>query len=109
MMKDISMKVNPLYSDVDLSIQFHFDFSKGDCKIGEAMVSTYPLTNSNRTFNKSSKNLFIAKVEKCAVIDLFEILSDCGEPCMNKIKQFLNVIGIKEIHSGFDLSKTSSN
>ena len=108
MMKSISMKVNPLYSDLDLSIQFHFEFSKGDCKIGEAMVSTYPLTNNNRTFNKS-KNLLVAKIEKCAVIDLFEILSDFGEPCMNKLKHFLTVIGIKEVHSGFDLSRTSSN
>ena len=106
-MKSISMKVNPLYSDVDLSIVFQFEFSKGDCKIGEAMVSTYPLTTSNRTFNKS-KNLVTSKVEKCAVIDVFEILSDFGDPCMNKLKHFLTIIGIKEIHSGFDLSKTSN-
>jgi hypothetical protein len=107
MMKNISMKVNPLYSDVDLSIVFQFEFSKGDCKIGEAMVSTYPLTTSNRTFNKS-KNLVMSKVEKCAVIDVFEILSD-RDLCMNKLKHFLTIIGIKEIHSGFDLSKTTSN
>jgi hypothetical protein len=102
-MKSISMKVNPLYSDVDLSIVFQFEFSKGDCKVGEAMVSTYSMNNSV-TYRKS---LLVpaAKVDKCAVIDQFEIIGDLEELCMKKLQHFLKVIGMKEIHSGYDMGR----
>ena len=105
-MKNISMKVNPLYSDVDLSIVFQFEFSKGDCKIGEAMVSTYAM-NNNATYLKSQQ-VTAAKIEKCAVIDQFEIAGELEKPCMQKLKHFLKVIGMKEIHSGFELNKQES-
>ncbi|UXH43180.1 hypothetical protein N5C46_15975 [Rossellomorea vietnamensis] len=100
-MKSISMKVNPLYSDVDLSIVFQFEFSKGNCKVGEAMVSTYSMDNSV-TYRKS---LLVpaAKVDKCAVIDQFDIIGDLEELCMKKLQHFLKVIGMKEIHSGYDM------
>ncbi|WP_219165425.1 hypothetical protein [Bacillus sp. MCCB 382] len=101
-MKSINMKVNPLYSDIDLSIQFHFEFSKGDCKVGEAMVSTYSL-NNNVTYRKS-QGITQAKQEKCAVIDHFEVVPDLSKPCMNKLNHFLKVIDMKEIHSGYDLT-----
>ncbi|MFI8687641.1 hypothetical protein [Rossellomorea sp. NPDC077527] len=107
MMKSISMKVNPLYSDMDMSIQFHFEFSKGDCKVGEAMVSTYPL-NGEVTYRKSQGGLS-AKQEKCAVIDHFEVVQDLTKPCMTKLTHFLNVIGMKEIHSGYDLQLEATN
>ncbi|MHA7138193.1 hypothetical protein ACRTEV_13115 [Rossellomorea arthrocnemi] len=102
-MKNISMKVNPLYSDMDMSIQFQFEFSKGDCKVGEAMVSTYAI-NNNAVFRKS-QSVTAAKVEKCAVIDQFEIAGDLEEPCMKKLRHFLKVIGMKEIHSGYDMTR----
>lgn len=102
-MKSISMKVNPLYSDLDMSIQFQFEFSKGDCKVGQAMVSTYAI-NNNVVYRKSL-SVTAAKVEKCAVIDQFEIAGDLEEPCMNKLRHFLKVIGMKEIHSGYDMSR----
>ncbi len=102
-MKSISMKVNPLYSDLDMSIQFQFEFSKGDCKVGQAMVSTYAI-NNNEEYRKT-QSVTAAKVEKCAVIDQFEIAGDLGEPCMNKLRHFLKVIGMKEIHSGYDMSR----
>ncbi|PFA66921.1 hypothetical protein CN378_12485 [Bacillus sp. AFS015802] len=101
-MKSISMKVNPLYSDMDTSIQFHFEFSKGDCKVGEAMVSTYAI-NSSVTYLKS-QGITMAKQEKCAVIDHFEVVDDLTKPCMNKLQHFLRIIDMKEIHSGFDLT-----
>ncbi|WP_226675636.1 hypothetical protein [Rossellomorea aquimaris] len=107
MMKSISMKVNPLYSDMDMSIQFHFEFSKGDCKVGEAMVSTY-LMNGEVTYRKSQGGLS-AKQEKCAVIDQFEVVQDLSKHCMTKLTHFLNVIGMKEIHSGFDLQLEATN
>lgn len=105
-MKSISMKVNPLYSDVDLSIVFQFEFSKGDCKIGEAMVSTYSLNNSV-TYRKSQQAT-TASIEKCAVIDRFEIAGDLGEACMKKLQHFLKVIGMKETHAGYELNKQES-
>ncbi len=107
MMKSISMKVNPLYSDIDLSIQFHFEFSKGDCKVGEAMVSTYSMNNSV-TYRKS-QGIFSAKPEKCAVIDQFYVVHDLSQPCMKKLNHFLNVIDMKEIHSGYDLKLDQYN
>ncbi|NMH67654.1 hypothetical protein HF072_02475 [Bacillus sp. RO3] len=102
-MKNISMKVNPLYSDMDMSIQFHFEFSKGDCKIGEAMASTYVMDN-HVTYRKS-QSATAAVVEKCAVIDQFEIVGELAEPCMKKLQHFLKVIGMKEVHTGYDLNK----
>lgn len=102
-MKSISMKVNPLYSDVDLSIVFQFEFSKGDCKVGEAMVSTYTMNNS--VTNRKSLLVPAAKVDKCAVIDRFEIIGDLEELCMKKLQHFLKVIGMKEIHSGYDMGR----
>ena len=101
-MKSISMKVNPLYLDIDLSIQFHFEFSIGDCKVGEAMVSTYSLTN-HVTYRKS-QNVTQAAQEKCAVIDHFEVVPDLTRTCMNKLNHFLTIINMKEIHSGYDLT-----
>ncbi|MCA1060880.1 hypothetical protein LCL96_18350 [Rossellomorea aquimaris] len=106
MMKNISMKVNPLYSDVDLSIVFQFEFSKGDCKIGEAMVSTYAM-NNNVSYRKSQL-VTTATVEKCAVIDQFDIAGDLGEPCMKKLQHFLKIIGMKEIHAGYELNRQES-
>ncbi|MCC5803156.1 hypothetical protein [Rossellomorea vietnamensis] len=105
-MKSISMKVNPLYSDLDMSIQFHFEFSKGDCKVGEAMVSTYALNNSV-TYRKSQQ-VTTASIEKCAVIDRFDIVGELGEPCMKKLQHFLKVIGMKETHAGYELNKQES-
>jgi hypothetical protein len=104
MMKDISMKVNPLYSEVDLSIQFHFEFIVGDSKIGEAMVSTYSIPNGNETHRQSHSVSFV-KSEKCAVIDRFEVINDTEQGCMKKLCHFLGVIGIKEIHSGYDINR----
>jgi hypothetical protein len=104
-MKGISMKVNPLYSDVDSSIQFHFEFSKGDCKIGEAMVSTY-VVNNTITYRKS-QNVTSTSVDKCAVIDQFDVVGDLGQHCMSKLRHFLNVIGMKEIHSGYNIQSES--
>ncbi|TMU84073.1 hypothetical protein FGG79_18230 [Bacillus sp. BHET2] len=102
-MKSISMKVNPLYSDLDMSIQFHFEFSKGDCKVGEAMVSTYAMNNTV-TFRKS-QNGTQASIEKCAVIDRFDVVGELGEVCMNKLRHFLKVIGMKEIHCGYEMNR----
>jgi hypothetical protein len=103
MMKGISMKVNPLYSDLDMSIQFHFEFSKGDCKVGEAMVSTYALNNqvSYRKSHSGTSTL----IEKCAVIDRFDVVSELGEVSMNKLRHFLKVIGMKEIHCGYEMNR----
>jgi hypothetical protein len=103
MMKSISMKVNPLYSDLDMSIQFQFEFSKGDCKVGQAMVSTYAI--NNHVEHRKTQSVTTSKVEKCAVIDQFEIAGDLGESCMNKLRHFLKVIGMKEIHSGYDMTR----
>ncbi|WP_034765298.1 hypothetical protein [Rossellomorea vietnamensis] len=105
-MKSISMKVNPLYSDVDLSIVFQFEFSKGDCKVGEAMVSTYTMNNS--VTNRKSLLVQAAKVDKCAVIDQFDIIGDLEELCMKKLQHFLKVIGMKEIHAGYELNRKES-
>ncbi|WRP06376.1 hypothetical protein U9J35_21405 [Rossellomorea aquimaris] len=102
-MKDISMKVNPLYSDLDMSIQFQFEFTKGDCKVGEAMVSTY--AKNNNVMYRKSLGVTSAKVEKCAVIDRFDIVGELGESCMKKLHYFLKVIGMKEIHAGYELNK----
>ena len=105
MMKSISMKVNPLYSDLDMSIQFHFEFSKGDCKVGEAMVSTYAMDNQV-TYRKSHGGT-TASIEKCAVIDRFDIVGELGESSMNKLRHFLKVIGMKEIHCGYEMNRES--
>ncbi|BCB05882.1 hypothetical protein [Bacillus sp. KH172YL63] len=105
-MKNISMKVNPLYSDVDLSIVFQFEFTKGDCKIGEAMVSTYAM-NDSVTYRKS-QHTTNAHIDKCAVIDQYEIAGDLGETCMKKLKHFLKIIGMKEIHAGYELNRQES-
>jgi hypothetical protein len=106
MMKNISMKVNPLYSDMDMSIQFHFEFSKGDCKVGEAMVSTYVMDNYV-TYRKSHCGTSVS-IEKCAVIDRFDVLSELGEASMKKLNHFLKVIGMKEVHAGFELNRQES-
>ncbi|QTC40495.1 hypothetical protein I7V34_15115 [Bacillus sp. V3] len=101
-MKDINMKVNPLYSDVDLSIQFHFDFTLGDTKIGEASASTYSI--SNDTYSGSqTKNVTYLKTKKCAVIDRFDVINETEALCMKKIHHFLQVIGMIDIHSGYDI------
>ncbi|MCA1055161.1 hypothetical protein LCM10_09190 [Rossellomorea aquimaris] len=102
MMKDLNMKVNPLYSEVDLSIQFHFEFSQGENKIGEALVSTYSIANNSETSGLSGV-ISYRKESKCAVIDRFEVMNDITTPCMNKLHHFLHVIGMKEIHNGYDL------
>ncbi|MGG1630953.1 hypothetical protein [Rossellomorea sp. NRS-1567] len=102
-MKSISMKVNPLYSDMDMSIQFHFEFSKGDCKVGEAMVSTYAM-NNNVSYRKS-RGVTATKVEKCAVIDRMEVINEMEDLCMNKLQHFLKVIGMTEVHSGYDIKR----
>lgn len=102
-MKDISMKVNPLYSDMDMSIQFQFEFSTGNCKVGESMVSTYPLGN-HVTYRKSH-GVISSSVEKCAVIDRFDVIGELGESCMKKLRHFLKVIGIKEVHCGYEMNR----
>jgi hypothetical protein len=104
MMKDINMKVNPLYSEVDLSIQFHFEFVQGESKVGEALVSTYSILDSNDTL-RQSKSASFAKTQKCAVIDRFEVINETEKACMKKLRHFLQVIGMKEIHSGYNLYK----
>jgi hypothetical protein len=104
-MNSISMKVNPLYSDLDMSIQFHFEFSKGDCKVGEAMVSTYTM-DQNVTYRKS-QGVTSATVDKCAVIDQFHIVGELGESCMKKLRHFLKVIGMKEVHCGYEMNRES--
>ncbi|WP_175990063.1 hypothetical protein [Bacillus sp. Marseille-Q1617] len=102
MMKDINMKVNPLYSDVDLSIQFHFEFTQGDTKIGEASASTYSIAND--TYSRSqTNNVTYLKTKKCAVIDRFDVVNETEALCMKKLQHFLQVIGMKEIHSGYDI------
>jgi hypothetical protein len=103
MMKELNMKVNPLYSEVDLSIQFHFEFVQGDdSKIGEALVSTYSISDGSET-PRHTKGLNYRKVSKCAVIDRFEVINDTEQLCMNKLQHFLQVIGMKEVHNGYDL------
>lgn len=103
-MKELSMKVNPLYSEVDLSIQFHFEFVQGENKVGEAMVSTYSLPDGNES-ETSFNSVSYVKNEKCAVIDRFEAMNDKEQICMRKLGHFLKVIGMKEIHSGYDINK----
>jgi hypothetical protein len=102
MMKELNMKVNPLYSEVDLSIQFHFEFVQGESKVGEALVSTYSIQDNNETL-RQSKSSSIVKTQKCAVIDRFEVINENEKPCMKKLRHFLQVIGMKEIHSGYNL------
>jgi hypothetical protein len=102
MMKELNMKVNPLYSEVDLSIQFHFEFIQGESKVGEALVSTYSILESNET-SRQSKSASFAKTQKCAVIDRFEVINDTEKACMKKLRHFLQVIGMKEVHSGYNL------
>jgi hypothetical protein len=103
-MSNINMKVNPLYSDVDLSIQFHFEFIQGETKIGESLVSTYINPNEPNVQQKAnSTSITFIRKQKCAVIDRFEIINDSHDYCMNKLKHFLQVIGIKEVHTGYDL------
>jgi hypothetical protein len=104
MVKDINMKVNPLYSEVDLSIQFHFEFVQGESKVGEALVSTYSIQDSNEA-PRQSKSASFAKAQKCAVIDRFEVINDTDNACMKKLHHFLQVIGMKDIHSGYNLYK----
>jgi hypothetical protein len=102
MMKELNMKVNPLYSEVDLSIQFHFEFVQGESKIGEALVSTYSIEDSPE-MPHSTTGISYRKTSKCAVIDRFEVINDTESMCMNKLQHFLQVIGMKEVHSGYDL------
>jgi hypothetical protein len=102
MMKELNMKVNPLYSEVDLSIQFHFEFVQGENKIGEALVSTYSIEDDPGT-SLNVKGINYRKASKCAVIDRFEVINDTENVCMNKLNYFLQVIGMKEVHTGFDL------
>jgi hypothetical protein len=102
MMKELNMKVNPLYSEVDLSIQFHFEFVQGESKVGEALVSTYSIQESNEA-SRQSKSASFVKPQKCAVIDRFEVINDTEEACMKKLRHFLQVIGMKEVHSGYNL------
>jgi hypothetical protein len=104
MMKDISMKVNPLYSEVDLSIQFHFEFTQGDNKIGEALASTYSI--SDDTGNpRQMKGFTYHKPNKCAVIDRFEVINETEDFCMKKLQHFLKVIGMGEVHTGYDIKR----
>jgi hypothetical protein len=103
-MKELNMKVNPLYSEVDLSIQFHFEFEQGESKVGEALVSTYSIQESSDT-PQFTKGISYRKTSKCAVIDRFEVMNDTENACMNKLNHFLQVIGMKEVHSGYDLYK----
>ncbi|WP_435989014.1 hypothetical protein [Rossellomorea sp. LjRoot5] len=103
MMQSLSMKVNPLYSDMDMSIQFHFEFSKGDCKVGEAMVSTYAMDNKV-TYRKSQGGTQVS-IEKCAVIDRFDVVGELGEVSMKKLRHFMKVIGMKEVHCGYELNR----
>jgi hypothetical protein len=102
MMKELNMKVNPLYSEVDLSIQFHFEFVQGESKIGEALVSTYSIED-NSEVPRHTKGISYRKTSKCAVIDRFEVINDTETVCMNKLNHFLQVIGMKEVHNGYDL------
>jgi hypothetical protein len=102
MMKELNMKVNPLYSEVDLSIQFHFEFAQGESKIGEALVSTYSIED-NSEVPRLTKGTSYRKALKCAVIDRFEVINDTENVCMNKLNHFLQVIGMKEVHNGYDL------
>ncbi|KSU60449.1 hypothetical protein AS034_16540 [[Bacillus] enclensis] len=101
-MKELNMKVNPLYSEVDLSIQFHFEFVLGESKIGEALVSTYAIQD-NSEMPPYNKGISYRKTSKCAVIDRFEVINETEKLCMNKLHHFLQVIGMREIHSGYDL------
>ncbi|WGG45463.1 hypothetical protein [Rossellomorea sp. DA94] len=102
MMKNISMKVNPLYSDVDLSIVFQFEFEQFGNKIGEAFVSTYP-TAGNPVQIRKGKHGSFTKTDKTAVIDQFEVVGGVEKNCMKKLKHFLGVIGISDVQSGYTL------
>jgi hypothetical protein len=106
MMKELNMKVNPLYSEVDLSIQFHFEFVQGESKVGEALVSTYSIEDGSEK-PRYTKGISYRKTSKCAVIDRFEVVNDTEMFCMNKLQHFLQVIGMKEVHAGYDISKES--
>ncbi len=104
MMKDINMKVNPLYLDVDLSIAFQFEFEKSGSKVGEALVSTYPSNENNVTVRKT-KQISYTKSEKIAVIDNFEVIGGVEKICMKKLTHFLKVIGITDIRHGYKINR----
>jgi hypothetical protein len=103
-MKEINMKVNPLYMDVDLSIAFQFEFEQSGNKVGEAFVSTYPAAGNTVKVRKG-KNVSLVKSEKIAVIDQFEIVGGVEKTCMKKLKHFLKVIGIIDVQAGYTLKR----
>jgi hypothetical protein len=104
MMKELNMKVNPLYLDVDLSIAFQFEFEQFGNKVGEAFVSTYT-TAGNTVQIRKGKHGSLAKADKTAVIDQFEVIGEVEKTCMKKLKHFLNVIGITDVQSGYTLKR----
>ncbi|WP_064091894.1 hypothetical protein [Rossellomorea aquimaris] len=103
-MKDISMKVNPLYLEVDLSIAFQFEFEQGGNKVGEALVSIYPTNEKNISIRKG-KHISVAKQTKVAVIDHFDVIGEVEEVCMKKLKYFLSVIGISDVQAGYKINR----
>lgn len=94
-MSEIEMKVIPSYIDDELAIVFHFEFKTSQMKVGEAKVCTYKLTDSHLKTRSAGPKGF--RKNKYAVLKELEIIEEYRYIALNKISNFLKVIGIPAV------------
>ncbi|SFC22818.1 hypothetical protein SAMN05443252_102291 [Bacillus sp. OV322] len=90
---DINMKVQPSFFDEECAIVFSFYFDQEAKKIGEAVIYTCEEEDClKKDCQADSKEL----KEKVAYVEQFSIVKEYQSASMEKITQFLNILGIKK-------------
>ncbi|MDQ0218461.1 hypothetical protein ELQ35_03685 [Peribacillus cavernae] len=90
-MVDVNMKVQPSFFDKECAIVFSFYFDAAVGEVGEAVVYTCEEKNPVTLQGGNSLNK-----EKIAFVKEFSIVKEYQDVSLKKIKEFLNVIGIKK-------------
>lgn len=90
-MIDVEMKIRPSFYDEECAIVFSFYFDVGAGKVGEAVIYTCEekkpvLTSFNDSLCK----------EKIAFVKEISIVEEYKDASMKKMKDFLNILGIKK-------------
>lgn len=97
---DLEMKVQPAFLDDECAIVFSFYFCKASRKMGEAIIYTYDekaadqkrVTDIEAYMRKKRKSHGAGKV---AYMKEFSICEEYEDISLNKIMNFLEIIGIQ--------------
>ncbi|PLR85073.1 hypothetical protein CVD25_00335 [Bacillus canaveralius] len=93
-MKDIEMNVFPTFKEDECAIIFSFHFKQEHHKIGEAVI--YTTTEGFSTRYEVDKNQSEQVKETVARLDRLSVTEEYKTVSMEKIYQFLELIGVQK-------------